>query len=105
MRPGHAVRKCELGSCSCLGVTVAGMNTLVGALAFYEPCAPASDEQKLSSLAGKPMFIVQGKSRAPPGILKVTKARRKEAFETASEFLKQGLPFCHGHCRWTGLYG
>jgi hypothetical protein len=39
------------------------------------------------------MFIVQGKSRAPAGILKVTKASREEAFETANEFLKQGLPF------------
>ncbi|MFL6825029.1 MAG: hypothetical protein ACJ8E2_01050 [Bradyrhizobium sp.] len=39
------------------------------------------------------MFIVQGKPREPEGIVKVTKATRKEALETANAFLKQGLPF------------
>ncbi|HKH03485.1 MAG TPA: hypothetical protein VKB08_22590 [Bradyrhizobium sp.] len=39
------------------------------------------------------MFIVQGKSREPAGIVKVTKASRQEALETASDFQHQGLPF------------
>jgi hypothetical protein len=39
------------------------------------------------------MFIVQGKSREPAGIVKVTKASRQEALETASDFQNQGLPF------------
>jgi hypothetical protein len=39
------------------------------------------------------MFIVQGKSREPAGIVKVTKASRQEALETASGFQNQGLPF------------
>jgi hypothetical protein len=39
------------------------------------------------------MFIVQGKSREPAGIVKVTKTSRQEALQTASEFQSQGLPF------------
>jgi hypothetical protein len=39
------------------------------------------------------VFIVQGKPREPEGIVKVTKATRKEALETANALLKQGLPF------------
>ena len=39
------------------------------------------------------VFIVQGKPREPEGIVKLTRATRKEALETANDFLKQGLPF------------
>jgi hypothetical protein len=39
------------------------------------------------------MFIVQGKSREPAGIVKVTKASREEALRTANEFQCRGLPF------------
>ena len=39
------------------------------------------------------MFIVQGKPREPEGIVKVTRASRKDALETANDFLKQGIPF------------
>jgi hypothetical protein len=39
------------------------------------------------------VFIVQGKPREPEGIVKVTKATRKEALDTANALLKQGLPF------------
>jgi len=39
------------------------------------------------------MFIVQGKSREPAGIVNVTKASRREALQTASDFQNQGLPF------------
>jgi hypothetical protein len=39
------------------------------------------------------MFIVQGKSREPAGIVKVTKASRREALETANDFQNQGMPF------------
>ena len=39
------------------------------------------------------MFIVQGKPREPEGIVKVTKDTRKDALETASEFLNRGFPF------------
>jgi hypothetical protein len=39
------------------------------------------------------MFIVQGKSREPAGIVKVTKASREEALRTANDFQSQGLPF------------
>jgi hypothetical protein len=42
---------------------------------------------------GKRVFIVQGKPREPEGIVKITKATRKEALETANDFLRQGLPF------------
>jgi hypothetical protein len=38
-------------------------------------------------------FIVQGKPREPEGIVKVTKETRKDALETANDFLNQGLPF------------
>jgi hypothetical protein len=44
-------------------------------------------------LEGKAVFIVQGKPREPEGIVKLTRATRKEALETANDFLKQGLPF------------
>ena len=39
------------------------------------------------------MFIVQGKPREPEGIVKVTKDTRKDALETANEFLNRGFPF------------
>ena len=39
------------------------------------------------------MFIVQGKPREPEGIVKVTRTTRKDALETANDFLKQGIPF------------
>jgi hypothetical protein len=39
------------------------------------------------------MFIVQGKPREPEGIEKATADSREEALETASDFLKRGLPF------------
>ena len=39
------------------------------------------------------MFIVQGKPREPEGIVKVTTTTRKDALETANDFLKQGIPF------------
>ena len=39
------------------------------------------------------MFIVQGKPREPEGIVKVTRVSRKDALETANDFLKQGIPF------------
>jgi hypothetical protein len=39
------------------------------------------------------VFIVQGKPREPEGIVKVTKTNRKEALETANDFLNRGFPF------------
>jgi hypothetical protein len=39
------------------------------------------------------VFIVQGKPREPEGIVKITKTTRKDALETASNFLNQGIPF------------
>src|SRR3954470_8621165 len=39
------------------------------------------------------MFIVQGKSREPAGIVKVTKATRGEALQTANDLQSRGLPF------------
>jgi len=39
------------------------------------------------------VFIVQGKPREPEGIVKVTRATRKDALQTANEFLNQGIPF------------
>ena len=39
------------------------------------------------------VFIVQGKPREPEGIIKVTKDTRKDALETANDFLNQGIPF------------
>jgi hypothetical protein len=42
---------------------------------------------------GAVMFIVQGKPREPEGIVKVTKDTRKDALETANEFLNRGFPF------------
>ena len=39
------------------------------------------------------VFIVQGKPREPKGIVKVTKDTRKDALETANDFLNQGIPF------------
>jgi hypothetical protein len=39
------------------------------------------------------VFIVQGKPREPEGIVKVTRTTRKDALETANDFLKQGIPF------------
>ena len=39
------------------------------------------------------MFIVQGKPREPEGIVKVTKATRRDALKAASEFMDQGMPF------------
>jgi hypothetical protein len=39
------------------------------------------------------MFIVQGKSREPAGIVKVTKATREEALQTANDLQSRGLPF------------
>jgi len=39
------------------------------------------------------VFIVQAKPRQAEGIVKVVKARREEALQTAKEFLDQGLPF------------
>ena len=35
----------------------------------------------------------QGKPREPEGIIKVTKDTRKDALETANEFLNRGFPF------------
>ena len=47
-----------------------------------------------SSEAGVAMvFIVQGKPREPEGIVKVTRQTRKEALETANDFLNEGFPF------------
>jgi hypothetical protein len=42
---------------------------------------------------GGTVFIVQGKPREPAGIVKVVKATRKDAMETANDFLNQGIPF------------
>jgi hypothetical protein len=39
------------------------------------------------------VYIVQGKPRHPEGIVKVTKDTRKDALETANNFLQQGIPF------------
>jgi hypothetical protein len=39
------------------------------------------------------VFIVQGKPRQPEGIVKVTKDTRKDALETANDFMNQGIPF------------
>jgi hypothetical protein len=39
------------------------------------------------------VFIVQGKPREPEGIVKVIKQTRKEALETANDFLNEGFPF------------
>ena len=39
------------------------------------------------------MFIVQGKPREPEGIVKVTKATRREALEAAIKFQDEGMPF------------
>jgi hypothetical protein len=39
------------------------------------------------------VFIVQGKPREPEGIVKVTRQTRKEALETANDFLNEGFPF------------
>jgi 2-iminoacetate synthase ThiH len=41
----------------------------------------------------KMVFIVQGKPRQPEGIVKVTKDTRKDALETANDFMNQGIPF------------
>jgi hypothetical protein len=39
------------------------------------------------------VFIVQAKPREPEGIIKVVKDTRKDALQTANDFLKQGMPF------------
>ena len=39
------------------------------------------------------MFIVQAKPREAEGIVKVVKASREDALQTANAFLDQGLPF------------
>ena len=39
------------------------------------------------------VFIVQGKPREPEGIVNVTKNTRKDALETANDFLNEGFPF------------
>jgi hypothetical protein len=39
------------------------------------------------------MFIVQGKPREPEGIVRVTKATRREALEAAVKFQDEGMPF------------
>jgi hypothetical protein len=39
------------------------------------------------------VFIVQAKPREPEGIVKVTRTARKDALETANDFLNQGFPF------------
>lgn len=39
------------------------------------------------------VFIVQAKPREAEGIVKVVKASREEAVQTAKDFLDQGLPF------------
>ena len=39
------------------------------------------------------VFIVQGKPREAEGIVKVVKASREDALQTAKDFLEQGLPF------------
>jgi hypothetical protein len=39
------------------------------------------------------VFIVQAKPREPEGILKVTRATRREALEAAHDFLNKGMPF------------
>jgi hypothetical protein len=39
------------------------------------------------------VFIVQGKPREPEGIVKVTKATRREALEAAIKFQDEGMAF------------
>jgi hypothetical protein len=39
------------------------------------------------------VFIVQGKPREPAGSVSVIKETRKDALETANDFLSQGIPF------------
>lgn len=39
------------------------------------------------------MYIVQGKPWEAEGIVKVVKASREDALQTARDFLDQGLPF------------
>ena len=39
------------------------------------------------------MYIVQGKPWEAEGIVKVVKASREDALQTARDFLYQGLPF------------
>jgi hypothetical protein len=39
------------------------------------------------------VFIVEGKPRELGGAVRVTKATRKDALETARDFLNQGIPF------------
>ena len=42
---------------------------------------------------GELVFIVQGKPREPEGIVKVSRDTRKDALETANDFLRRGFPF------------
>ena len=46
-----------------------------------------------SAMRGELVFIVQGKPREPEGIVKVSKETRKDALETANDFLRRGFPF------------
>jgi hypothetical protein len=46
-----------------------------------------------TSATGENVFIVQAKPREPEGILKVVRATRGEAMQTAHEFLNRGMPF------------
>jgi hypothetical protein len=39
------------------------------------------------------VFIVQGKPREPEGIVKISRDARKDALETANDFLRRGFPF------------
>jgi hypothetical protein len=39
------------------------------------------------------VFIVQGKSRSPEGILKVIKETRQEAMQAATDLLENGMAF------------
>jgi hypothetical protein len=39
------------------------------------------------------VFIVQGKPRQPPGIVKVVKETRTDGLATANDFLENGMPF------------
>jgi hypothetical protein len=39
------------------------------------------------------VYIVQGKPQEPAGIVEVVKSTRKDALETANDFLNQGIPF------------
>jgi hypothetical protein len=79
---------CGARSSPRAALAAGGLTTACSRLRFgvYVYCALAE--------AGVGMvFIVQGKPREPEGIVKVIKQTRKEALETANEFLNEGFPF------------